>query len=143
MRWCPKETVPWNEIEASWYSISISNGVIVQTYLQLYMVSPKTSRASLFRRSFNSAWYGIRLWSFKTRDTKYLAKIRVFKVDYFILPLFLVPKMRSVAQNEWKKNTHTYFFTFNSKINKFEQKRLENKTKNSKNLKVACNYPNI
>ena len=30
-----------------------------------------------------------------------LAKMRVFKVDCFILPLFLVPKLRSVAQNEW------------------------------------------
>ena len=67
------------------------------------------------------------LWSFQTEDTKlerflpknqhtqrkflnfenwtngepqYLAKIRVFKVDYFLLPLFLVPNLRSVAQNE-------------------------------------------
>ena len=29
------------------------------------------------------------------------AKIRIFKVDYFILPLFLIPKLRSVAQNEF------------------------------------------
>ena len=41
-------------------------------------------------------------------EPQQLAKIRVnwlqvFKVDYFILPLFLVPKLRSVAQNEWKK----------------------------------------
>ena len=33
-------------------------------------------------------------------ELQYLAKIRVFKVDYFILPLFLMPKLRSVAQNE-------------------------------------------
>ena len=33
-------------------------------------------------------------------EPQWLAKIRVFKVDYFILPLFLVPKLRSVAQNE-------------------------------------------
>ena len=32
-----------------------------------------------------------------------LAKIRVFKFDYFILPLFLMPKLSPVAQNEWKK----------------------------------------
>ena len=37
-----------------------------------------------------------------------LAKIGVFKVEYFILPLFLVPKLRSVAQNERKK--HPYIF---------------------------------
>ena len=77
-----------------------------------------------------------RLWSFQGRDTKLerfldknqhtqrkllnfenwingepqqLAKIRVFKVDYFILPLFLVPKLRSVAQNEWKKHPYIIF----------------------------------
>ena len=107
------------------------------------------------------------LWSFQTRGTKLerflhknqhtqrkllnfenstngepqqLAKIRVFKVDYFILPLFLVAKLRSVAKffkNEWKK--HPYF----SKINEFERKKSEKKQKNSKNLKVAGNYPNI
>ena len=42
-------------------------------------------------------------------EPQYLAKIRVFNVDYFILPLFLVPKLSSVSQNEWK-NTHIYFF---------------------------------
>ena len=36
-------------------------------------------------------------------------KIRVFKVDYFILPLFLVPKLRSVTQNEWKKHPYIFF----------------------------------
>ena len=56
-------------------------------------------------------------------EPQQLAKIRVLKVNYFILPLFLVPKLRSVAQNEWKKS--------------------ENPRKNSKNLKVAGNYPNI
>ena len=38
-----------------------------------------------------------------------LAKIRVIKVDYFILPLFLVPKLRSIAQNEWKKDPYIFF----------------------------------
>ena len=37
------------------------------------------------------------------------SKIRVFKVDSFILPLFLVPKLRSVAQNEWKKHPYIFF----------------------------------
>ena len=68
-----------------------------------------------------------RLWSFQGRGTKlerflhknqhaqrkllnfenwtngepqYLAKIRVFKVDYIILPLFLDPELRLVAKNE-------------------------------------------
>ena len=38
-----------------------------------------------------------------------LAKIKVFKVNYFILPLFVVPKLRSVAQNEWKKHPYIFF----------------------------------
>ena len=38
-----------------------------------------------------------------------LAKIRVFKVDYFILPILLVPKLRLVAQNEWKKHSYIIF----------------------------------
>ena len=38
-----------------------------------------------------------------------LAKIRVFKVDYFILPILLVPKLRLVAQNEWKKHPYIFF----------------------------------
>ena len=42
-------------------------------------------------------------------ELHYLAKIRVFKVDYFILPLFLVPKLSSVSQNEWKKHPYIFF----------------------------------
>ena len=30
-------------------------------------------------------------------------------VDYFNLPLLLVPKLRSVAQNEWKKHPYIFF----------------------------------
>ena len=73
-------------------------------------------------------------------EPQQLAKIRLFKVDYFILPLFLGPKLRSVAQNELKKHPYIFFSTFGSKINEFERKKSE---KNSKNLKVAGNYPNI
>ena len=65
-------------------------------------------------------------------DAQYLAKIRVFKVDYFILPLFLVPKLRSAAQNEWKKHPYIFFSTFGSKINKFERKKSEKNEKNPK-----------
>ena len=42
-------------------------------------------------------------------EPQHLAKIRLFKVDYFILPLFLGPKLRSVAQNEWKKHPYIFF----------------------------------
>ncbi len=38
-----------------------------------------------------------------------LAKIRAFEVDCLILPLFLVHKLRLVAQNEWKKHPYLYF----------------------------------
>ena len=55
---------------------------------------------------------------------------RVFKVDYFILPLFLVPKLSSVAQNEWKKTL--FFSTFGSKINEFDRKKSEKNEKISK-----------
>ena len=52
------------------------------------------------------------------------AKIRVFKVDNFVLPLILAPKLRSVAQIEWKK--HPYIFsTFGSNINEFDRKKSE------------------
>jgi hypothetical protein len=54
-----------------------------------------------------------------------------------------VPKLRSVAQNEWKTLPIYIFPTFFSKMNKFEQKKIGKKQKNSKNLKVAGNYPNI
>ena len=42
-------------------------------------------------------------------EPQQLAKIRLCKVDYFILPLFLMPKLRSVAQNEWKKHPYIFF----------------------------------
>ena len=42
-------------------------------------------------------------------EPQWLAKIRVFKVDDLIIPLFLVPKLRSVAQNEWKKHPYIFF----------------------------------
>jgi hypothetical protein len=57
------------------------------------------------------------------------AKIRVFIVNYFILPLFLVPKLRSMAQNEWKKHPYIFLFTFGSKINEIEWKKLEKNEK--------------
>jgi hypothetical protein len=41
-----------------------------------------------------------------------IAKIRVFRVDYFNLSLFWVPKLRSVAQNEWKKHPYICIFLF-------------------------------
>ena len=44
----------------------------------------------------------------ETRRSKF-AKIRVCKVDHLNLPLFLVPKLRSVAQNEWKKHPYIFF----------------------------------
>ena len=84
-------------------------------------------------------------WGFRwigTRGSKF-EKIRVFKVDNFILPLCLVPKLRSVAQNEWKKHPYIFFSTFGSKINKFERKKSEKNKKKSKNLKGAGNYPHI
>ena len=47
--------------------------------------------------------------SWTNGEPQQLAKLRVFKVDYFILPLFLVSKLRLVAQNEWKKHPYIFF----------------------------------
>jgi hypothetical protein len=71
-----------------------------------------------------------------------LAKIRVFKVDYFILPLFFVPKLKSVAKNRWKKHSYIFFLLLVQKKQVWAEK-IRKKQKNSKNLKVAGNYPNI
>ena len=65
-------------------------------------------------------------------EPQYYAKIRDFKLDYFILPLFLVSKLRSVAQNEWKKHPYIFFFTCGSKINEFERKKSERNEKSPK-----------
>ena len=54
------------------------------------------------------------------------AKVRVFKVDHFIFPLFFVSKLRSMEKNELKKRQlWRIFSTFGSKINEFEQKKTK------------------
>ena len=50
-----------------------------------------------------------------------MKKIRDFKVDNFILPLFLVPKLRSVTQNEWKKYPFIFFLLMVQKSEKNEK----------------------
>ena len=71
---------------------------------------------------FRANIFLIRTTSNYLRPQKF-PKIRVFKVDYFILTIFLLPKLKSVAQNEWKKHPYIYILTFGSKINKLEQKK--------------------
>ena len=86
------------------------------------------------------------------------AKINVLKVHIFFLPIFLVTKLRSMAQFEWKKHPYIFFSTFGSKIDKFGQKKSEINKKipnthnlqvitltsnSSKHPKAAGNYPNI
>ena len=56
-------------------------------------------------------------------------RIRVFKIDNFMLLIVLVPNLRSVAQNEWKKHPYIFFSTFGSKINEFEPKKSEKNEK--------------
>ena len=57
-------------------------------------------------------------------------------ITYFILPLFGVPKLRSVAQNEWKKHPYAHILsTFGLKINKLKRKKM--KKQKNQNLKVA------
>ena len=43
-----------------------------------------------------------------TYGLQQFAKISIFNVDNFVLPIFLLPKLISVAQIEWKK--HPYYF---------------------------------
>ena len=64
-----------------------------------------------------------------TYGPQQFAKISVFKVDNFALPIFWVPKLRSVAQCEWKKTPISFFSTFGSKINKFGRKKSEKNEK--------------
>ena len=54
-----------------------------------------------------------------------ISKIWVFKVDYFNLPIFFVPKLKSVAQSEWKKTAIYIFSIFGSKSNELEQEKSE------------------
>ena len=42
----------------------------------------------------------------------------------YVLPLFLVPKLSSVSQNEWKKHPYIFFLLLVKK-NEFEWKKLE------------------
>ena len=65
-------------------------------------------RYALFKAYFHNIW-----WDHKRGDAgrpmHRKAKIRVFKVNNFTLPLFFLPKLRSVAQNEWKKHPYIFF----------------------------------
>ena len=44
-----------------------------------------------------------------TSGPQQFTKIRDFKIDDFVLPLILAPKLRSVAQIEWKKQPYIFF----------------------------------
>jgi len=44
-----------------------------------------------------------------TYGLQQFAKISIFKVDNFVLPIFLLPKLSSVAQIEWKKHPYLFF----------------------------------
>ena len=121
-------------LQPQWLEYTLSFPKIKQEY-QEKVLSFFFCSLKLQVKVYCRVWH-YRLWSFKARDTKLerflhknqhtqskllnfenwtngepqeLAKIRVFKVDYFILPLFLVPKLRSVAQNEWKKHPYILF----------------------------------
>ena len=89
------------------------NSPKVRSYLEFsYQFHPKEIKVCP-----SIALWQYRFWSFQTGYTKlerFLhknqhTKRKVCKVDYFILPLFLMPKMRSVAQNEQKKHPYIFF----------------------------------
>ena len=64
-----------------------------------------------------------------TSGPQKFSKISISKVDNFDLPIFLTPKLRSVAKIEWKKHSYLFFSTFGSKINEFERKKSEKNEK--------------
>ena len=55
--------------------------------------------------------------------------------------IIFLPKLRSVAQNEWKKHPYIFFLLLVQKKWVWAEK-IGKKRKNSRNLKVAGNYPN-
>ena len=57
---------------------------------------------------------------------EYFAKFRFFKVDNFVLPLILAPKLRSVAKIEGKKTLLFFLLWFKSKQGR-EEKKIGNK----------------
>ena len=69
-----------------------------------------------------------------------LKKSRVFKVDYFILPSFLVPKSRSMAQMSGK-NTHIHIFYFWFKNKRVWAEKIGKIWKNSKKPKSCMQLP--
>ena len=78
-----------------------------------------------------------------TSGPQKFAKISIFKTDNFVFSIVLVQKLSWVAQIEWKKHPYLFFSAFGLKINKFGRKKSGKNKKNSKNLKVAGNYPSI
>ena len=54
-----------------------------------------------------------------------------------------MPQLRSVAQNEWKNHPYIFFLLSVQKKTILSGKNWKKKQKNSKNLQVAGNHPNI
>jgi hypothetical protein len=105
-----------------WLSIGFPNQVFLYGYLAigfpkqvlrnqswLLLLPGLTSIPSFLHKNQHAQRKLLNLENWINGERQYLAKIRVFKVDYFILPLFLVPKLRYVSQNEWKKHTYIFF----------------------------------
>ena len=63
------------------------------------------------------------------------------RTDYYLIePCIYGAKLRSVAQNEWKKY---FLFYFRLKNKRVWVEKIRKNQKNSKNLNVAGNHPNI
>jgi hypothetical protein len=88
--------------------------------LVLYSISDQDML--LYRKS--------RLWGcYKLRDVTKRDMLLLATLRYFILPLFFVPKLRSVAQNEWKKHPYIFFLLLVQKKTSLSRKKSEKKTK--------------
>ena len=78
-----------------------------------------------------------------TYGLQQFAKISIFKLDNFVLSIYLVPKLKSVAQIEWKKHPYFFFFYLWFKNKRVLTEKIKKKRKNSKDPKDAGNNPNI
>ena len=141
--------------------------LIIRTIFQkmLFFQIVASPLMSLPSRSSRCPLWHYRLWSFKSRDRK-LEKINIPKGNYWILRIGLMGSLSSLQKSEfvkliisffyyfwcqnwdqWHKmsgkNTHIYFFYFWFKNKRVWAEKIGKKRKNSKNLKVAGNYPNI
>ena len=155
------------------YSTLVHSGIFLQispsSLSNRFFLTLDMKLKNEFKRRLSSSLWHYRLWSFKSRNTKLervLHKINIPKGNYWIFRIGLMGSLSSLQKSEllkliisffhyfgcqnwdqWHKmsgkNSHIYFFYFRFKNKRVWAEKIGKKRKNSKNLKVAGNYPNI